>query len=106
MGKGRLEANDDGVLAIIVTLMGLELKVPHEGAFDALRPLVPVFASYVLSFVYVGIYWNNHHHLIHLVKKVDARIMWANLFLLFWLSLLPVLTGWVGEHPHDPDRKG
>ena len=100
MGKGRLEAFSDGVLAIIITIMVLELKVPHEADFEALRPLVPVLASYLVSFTFVGIYWNNHHHLVHLVRKVDARIMWTNLHLLFWLSLLPVTTGWVGEH-HD-----
>ena len=100
MGKGRLEAFSDGVLAIIITIMVLELKVPHEGTLEALRGLGPVAVGYVVSFTYVGIYWNNHHHLIHLVKKVDGRVMWANLHLLFWLSLLPLMTGWVGEHPH------
>lgn len=101
MGKGRLEAFSDGVLAIIITIMVLELKVPQEATLDALRPLGPVLAGYIVSFTYVGIYWNNHHHLVHLVKKVDGKIMWANLHLLFWLSLLPVATGWVGEHPHS-----
>jgi uncharacterized membrane protein len=98
VGKGRLEAFSDGVLAIIITIMVLELKVPHEAGFEALRPLVPVLVSYLVSFTFVGIYWNNHHHLVHLVRQVDARIMWSNLHLLFWLSLLPVTTGWVGEH--------
>jgi len=100
VGKGRLEAFSDGVLAIIITIMVLELKVPHGASLESLRPVGPVFVGYILSFVFVGIYWNNHHHLIHLVNKVDGRIMWANLHLLFWLSLLPVTTGWVGEHPH------
>jgi uncharacterized membrane protein len=99
VGKGRLEAFSDGVLAIIITIMVLELKVPHGADLEALRPLGPAFVGYIISFTYVGIYWNNHHHLIHLVKKVHGPIMWANLHLLFWLSLLPVTTGWVGEHP-------
>ncbi|MBV9946829.1 MAG: DUF1211 domain-containing protein [Myxococcales bacterium] len=98
MGKGRLEAFSDGVLAIIITIMVLEIKVPHGADLAALYPLVPLFSSYVLSFVYVGIYWNNHHHLMHTVKKVTGGIMWANLHLLFWLSLLPVVTGWAGEN--------
>ena len=98
MGKGRLEAFSDGVLAIIITIMVLELKVPHEATLEALRPLGPVLVGYIVSFTYVGIYWNNHHHLIHLVRKVDAKIMWLNLHLLFWLSLMPVTTGWIGEH--------
>src|SRR4051812_18684244 len=98
MGKNRLEAFSDGVLAIIITIMVLELKVPHETGLDALKPLIPVFLSYVLSFIYVGIYWNNHHHLFHSTKNVDAGILWANLHLLFWLSLFPFATGWVGEN--------
>ena len=98
MGKSRLEAFSDGVLAIIITIMVLELKVPHGGSFDSLRPLVPVLLSYVLSFVYVGIYWNNHHHLLHAVGKVSGAVLWANLHLLFWLSLLPFATGWMGEN--------
>ena len=102
MGKGRLEAFSDGVLAIIITIMVLDLKVPHGGGLEALRPLGPVFVAYIISFTYVGIYWNNHHHLIHVVKHVNGRIMWANLHLLFWLSLTPVTTGWIGEHPHMP----
>lgn len=100
MGKGRLEAFSDGVLAIIITIMVLELKVPHGADLEALRDHGPIFIGYIVSFTYVGIYWNNHHHLIHLVKKVHGPVMWANLHLLFWLSLLPVTTGWVGEHPH------
>jgi uncharacterized membrane protein len=98
MGKGRLEAFSDGVLAIIITIMVLELKVPHGESIAALVPLVPVFLSYVLSFVYVGIYWNNHHHMLHASKKVSGRVLWANLHLLLWLSLLPFATGWMGEN--------
>jgi len=98
MGKGRLEAFSDGVIAIIITIMVLELKVPHGEGMDALAPLIPVFLSYVLSFVYVGIYWNNHHHMLHACKKVTGSILWANLHLLFWLSLFPFATGWMGEN--------
>lgn len=98
MGKGRLEAFSDGVLAIIITIMVLELKVPHGESIDTLAPLVPPFLSYVLSFVYLGIYWNNHHHMLHASKKVSGRVLWANLHLLFWLSLLPFATGWMGEN--------
>src|SRR6476619_318781 len=98
MGKGRLEAFSDGVLAIIITIMVLELKVPHGSDLHALAPLVPVFLGYVLSFAYVGIYWNNHHHLLHAAKHVTGRIMWSNLHLLFWLSLIPFATGWLGEN--------
>lgn len=98
MGKGRLEAFSDGVIAIIITIMVLELKVPHGTELAALRPLIPVFLSYVLSFVYVGIYWNNHHHLLHAVQRVSGPILWANLHLLFWLSLVPFVTGWMGEN--------
>jgi uncharacterized membrane protein len=98
VGKGRLEAFSDGVMAIIITIMVLELKVPHADSFDALAPLVPVFFSYVLSFVYVGIYWNNHHHMLHAATRVSARVLWANLHLLFWLSLFPFATGWMGEN--------
>src|SRR3954449_5960384 len=98
MDKNRLEAFSDGVLAIIITIMVLELKVPHGSDFAALKPLLPVFLSYVLSFVYVGIYWNNHHHLLKAAHRVDGGIMWANLHLLFWLSLLPFVTGWMGEN--------
>ncbi len=98
MGKGRLEAFSDGVLAIIITIMVLELKVPHGEQIEALAPLVPVFFSYVLSFVYVGIYWNNHHHMLHTTHSVTGPILWANLHLLFWLSLFPFVTGWMGEN--------
>ncbi|HEX5706742.1 MAG TPA: TMEM175 family protein [Pyrinomonadaceae bacterium] len=98
MGKGRLEAFSDGVLAIIITIMVLELKVPHGTDLAALRMLVPVFLSYVLSFIFVGIYWSNHHHLIHAARHVNGRILWANLHLLFWLSLIPFVTGWMGEN--------
>ncbi len=98
MGQTRLEAFSDGVLAIIITIMVLEMKVPHGETMAALWPLLPVFLSYVLSFVYVGIYWNNHHHMLHLVHRVSGGILWANLHLLFWLSLLPFATGWMGEN--------
>ena len=96
MTKGRLEAFSDGVLAIIITIMVLDLKVPQNADLTALAPLVPVFLSYVLSFVHVGIYWNNHHHLMQAVRQVDGRILWANMHLLFWLSLTPFVTGWMG----------
>ena len=102
MTKNRLEAFSDGVLAIIITIMVLEMKVPHGDGFAALKPLLPVFLSYVLSFLYVGIYWNNHHHLLHSTKHVSAGILWANLHLLFWLSLFPFATGWVGENHFAP----
>ena len=98
MGKTRLEAFSDGVLAIVITIMVLELKVPHNPTLDGLLPLGPVFLSYVLSFVYVGIYWNNHHHMFHACAKVTGGILWANLHLLFWLSLFPFATGWMGEN--------
>ena len=98
MGRGRLEAFSDGVLAIIITIMVLELKVPHGADLGALGPLLPVFLSYVLSFIFIGIYWSNHHHLLHAVQHVDGRILWANLHLLFWLSLIPFVTGWMGEN--------
>jgi len=98
MGTQRLEAFSDGVIAIIITIMVLELKVPHGAEPDALIPLIPVFLSYVLSFVYVGIYWNNHHHMLHVVRAVSGGVLWANLHLLFWLSLLPFATGWMGEN--------
>ena len=97
MTKTRLEAFSVGVIAIIITIMVLELRPPHEGGFDALKPLVPKFAAYVLSYIYLGIYWNNHHHLMHAVERVDGAIMWANLYLLFWLSVVPFATAWVGE---------
>jgi uncharacterized membrane protein len=95
--KGRLEAFSDGVLAILITIMVLELRVPHETGLHALVPLVPVLLSYLLSFVFLGIYWNNHHHLLHAVHHVDGRVLWANLHLLFWLSLIPFVTAWMGE---------
>ncbi len=98
MGKGRLEAFSDGVLAVIITIMVLELKVPHGTDLGALVPLLPVFLSYVLSFVYIGIYWNNHHHMLHAVQRINGRALWANLHLLFWLSLVPFVTGWVNEN--------
>jgi len=98
MGKNRLEAFSDGVIAIIITIMVLELKVPHGDDLSALAPLWPVFLSYVLSFVYLGIYWNNHHHMLHASQKVTGAMLWANLHLLFWLSLIPVTTGWMGEN--------
>jgi uncharacterized membrane protein len=97
MGKGRLEAFSDGVIAIIITIMVLEIKVPHEANLEALRPLIPIFLSYVLSFVNLGIYWNNHHHLLQAVRNVNGRILWANQHLLFWLSLIPSATAWMGE---------
>ena len=96
MGKGRLEAFSDGVIAIIITIMVLELKVPHEATAGALLELAPVFLSYVLSFAFVGIYWNNHHHLLHAAPAIDGRSLWANLHLLFWLSLIPFGSGWMG----------
>ena len=102
MGKQRLEAFSDGVVAIIITIMVLELKVPHGASFESLAPLLPVFLSYVLSFVYVGIYWNNHHHMLHAATKVSGGVLWANLHLLFWLSLLPFATGWMGENHFAP----
>ena len=98
MKSGRLEAFSDGVLAIIITIMVLELKVPHGITLAALQPLVPVLLSYVLSFVYVGIYWNNHHHMLHVTERVSGGILWANLHLLFWLSLVPFVTAWMGEN--------
>ncbi|HEV7632240.1 MAG TPA: TMEM175 family protein [Steroidobacteraceae bacterium] len=98
MGKSRLEAFSDGVIAIIITIMVLELKVPHGESIDELAPLYPVFLSYVLSFLYVGIYWNNHHHMLHACHRVTGPILWANLHLLFWLSMMPFATGWMGEN--------
>jgi len=98
VGKNRLEAFSDGVIAIIITIMVLEMKVPHGNDLAALRPLIPVFVSYVLSFAYVGIYWNNHHHMLHAAAQVNGAILWANLHLLFWLSLIPFVTGWMGEN--------
>ena len=98
MRKNRLEAFSDGVIAIIITVMVLELKVPHGEDFQALAPVVPVFLTYVLSFAYLAIYWNNHHHMLHTSEKVTGPILWANLHLLFWLSLIPFTTGWMGEN--------
>jgi uncharacterized membrane protein len=98
MGKGRLEAFSDGVIAIIITIMVLELKVPESHALASLAPLAPVLLSYVLSFVYVGIYWNNHHHMLSTVHRISGRVLWANLHLLFWLSLFPFTTAWMGEN--------
>jgi uncharacterized membrane protein len=98
MGKGRLEAFSDAVIAIIITILVLEIKVPHGADIKSLQPLLPVFLSYVLSFIYLGIYWNNHHHLLQAVNQVNGRTLWANLHLLFWLSLFPFVTGWVGEN--------
>ncbi|HEX8030705.1 MAG TPA: TMEM175 family protein [Vicinamibacterales bacterium] len=98
MGKGRLEAFSDGVIAIIITIMVLELKVPHGEDLAAIAPLWPKFLSYIVSFIIVGIYWNNHHHMMHSVQRVSGPILWSNLFLLFWLSLLPFTSGWIGEN--------
>ena len=98
MSKGRLEAFSDGVIAILITIMVLELKVPHGDDLHALRPLLPVFLTYVLSFVFLGIYWNNHHHMLQAAERINGRILWANLHLLFWLSLVPFVTGWMGEN--------
>ena len=102
MQTGRLEAFSDGVLAIIITIMVLELKVPHGPDLSALWPVLPVFVSYVLSFVYIGIYWNNHHHMLHATARVNGTILWANLHLLFWLSLVPFVTDWMGENNFAP----
>ena len=102
MSKGRLEAFSDGVLAIIITIMVLELKVPHGASFEDLKPLFPVFLSYVLSFIYIGIYWNNHHHMLHAASRVNGGILWANQLLLFWLSLVPFVTAWMGENHFAP----
>jgi uncharacterized membrane protein len=102
MPSGRLAAFSDGVLAIIITIMVLEMKVPHGASIADLWPLLPVFLSYVLSFVYVGIYWNNHHHMLHVTERVNGAILWANLHLLFWLSLIPFVTGWMGENNFAP----
>jgi uncharacterized membrane protein len=102
MHKARLEAFSDGVIAIIITITVLELKVPHDTGIAALRPLIPVFLSYVLSFVFVGIYWNNHHHMLQAAERVNGPVLWANLHLLFWLSLVPFVTGWMGENHFAP----
>ncbi len=102
MKKGRLEAFSDGVIAIIITIMVLEMKIPHGADWEALRPLVPVFLTYVLSFVYLGIYWNNHHHMLYVTDQINGKILWANMHLLFWLSLIPFVTGWMGENHFAP----
>lgn len=98
MNKNRLEAFSDGVIAIIITIMVLEMKIPHNDKVQSLIPLVPVFISYILSFIYLGIYWNNHHHLLQASETINGRVMWANMHLLFWLSLIPFVTGWMGEN--------
>jgi uncharacterized membrane protein len=102
MTKGRLEAFSDGVVAIIITIMVLELKVPQGGDLAALRPLLPTFLTYAMSFTFVGIYWNNHHHLLHATTRIDGAVLWANLHLLFWLSLTPFVTGWMGANHYEP----
>jgi len=102
MRKGRLEAFSDGVIAILITIMVLELKIPHGTNWEALRPLLPVFLTYVLSFVYLAIYWNNHHHMLQATEQINGKILWANMHLLFWLSLIPFATGWMGENHFAP----
>jgi uncharacterized membrane protein len=102
MNKGRLEAFSDGVIAILITIMVLELKIPHGDDLEAIRPLFPVFVTYVLSFIYLGIYWNNHHHMLQAARHINGKILWANLHLLFWLSLVPFVTGWMGENHFAP----
>jgi uncharacterized membrane protein len=102
MAKGRLEAFSDGVIAILITIMVLELKVPHNPTWQALRPIVPVFGTYLLSYVFLGIYWTNHHHMLHATTRVNGAVLWANLHLLFWLSLIPFTTGWMGENDFAP----
>ena len=102
MNKGRLEAFSDGVIAILITIMGLELKIPHGADLEAIRPLLPIFVTYILSFIYLGIYWNNHHHLLQATAHINGAILWANLHLLFWLSLIPFVTGWMGENHFAP----
>jgi uncharacterized membrane protein len=102
MKKGRLEAFSDGVIAIIITIMVLELKIPHGAGWESLRPVLPVFFTYVLSFVYLGIYWNNHHHMLYVTERINGKILWANMHLLFWLSLVPFVTGWMGENHFAP----
>jgi len=103
MTKNRLEAFSDGVIAIIITIMVLELRPPHGSSWHELGALTPKFAAYVLSYIYLGIYWNNHHHLMHAVERIDGAIMWANLYLLFWLSVVPFTTAWMGEFPGTPE---
>ncbi|MEP7037488.1 MAG: TMEM175 family protein [Acidobacteriota bacterium] len=102
MNKGRMEAFSDGVIAILITIMVLELKIPHGADWESLRPLLPVFLTYVLSFIYIGIYWNNHHHLLQATKQINGKILWANMHLLFWLSLISFATGWMGENHFAP----
>jgi uncharacterized membrane protein len=102
MNKTRLEAFSDGVIAILITIMVLELKIPHGATLEALRPVLPVFLTYLLSFVFVGIYWNNHHHMLHMASSINGKILWANLHLLFWLSMVPFATGWMGENHFAP----
>jgi uncharacterized membrane protein len=102
MNKGRLEAFSDGVIAILITIMVLELKIPHGASREALDPLLPVFLTYVLSFINIGIYWNNHHHMLQATNRVNGKVLWANLHLLFWLSLIPFVTGWMGENHFAP----
>jgi TMEM175 potassium channel family protein len=102
MSKGRMEAFSDGVLAVIITIMVLEMKTPVGTSLSALKPIIPVFLSYILSFIYIGIYWNNHHHLLHATQHVNGAALWANLHLLFWLSLVPFATAWIGENRFDP----
>jgi uncharacterized membrane protein len=102
MKTSRLEAFSDGVIAIIITIMVLEMRAPHGTDLEALRPMLPVFLVYVMSYVYLGIYWNNHHHLLHAASRVNGKILWANLFLLFWLSLIPFVTAWMGENHFEP----
>src|SRR5215475_5623021 len=102
MKKERLEAFSDGVIAILITIMVLELKIPHGSDWEALRPTLPVFLTYLMSFVFLSIYWNNHHHMLHMVDRVNGKILWANLHLLFWLSLVPFTTGWLGENHFSP----
>src|ERR1700694_1784453 len=102
IGKQRLEAFSDGVIAILITIMVLELKIPHGSNWSALQPVLPVFLVYALSFVFLAIYWNNHHHMFHLVERVNGGILWANMHLLFWLSLVPFVTGWMGENHFAP----
>ncbi len=102
MSKGRMEAFSDGVIAILITIMVLELKIPHGADWEALRSVLPVFLTYVLSFIYLGIYWNNHHHMLYATERIDGRVLWANMHLLFWLSLIPFVTGWMGENHFAP----
>jgi uncharacterized membrane protein len=102
MTKARLEAFSDGVIAILITIMVLELHIPHATEWSALAPLVPVFLTYVLSYVFLGIYWNNHHHMLHAADRINGRVLWANLHLLFWLSLIPFVTGWMGQNHFTP----